>query len=116
MKTRKTNSKTRTAVSWEKVDETGESWADVWKPRVWEHCKCCLEANSKQQKKHNEMSVYQHISGWSVESSMISQMMIGANEPVGKYEGQKTKKKWQSTIKMLEDKNGKFELDSKLQG
>ena len=47
---------------------------------------------------------------------MISQMMIGANEPVGKYEGQKTKKKWQSTIKMLEDKNGKFELDSKLQG
>ena len=35
---------------------------------------------------------HQQISGWSVEFSIISQMMIGANEPVGKYEGQKTNK------------------------
>ena len=66
--------------------------------RVWlfgniaNSCKCCLEANSRQQKQHSEMSVHQQISGWSVEFSSISQMMIGANDLVGKYEGQKTNK------------------------
>ena len=64
------------------------------------------------------MSVHQQISGWSMEFSIISHMMIVANEPVGKYED-RTQIKWQSTIKMLEGKNGKFEhveLDSKLHG
>ena len=91
-KKKKPNTKTRTAMSWEKLDETGGSWADVWKLRVWEHWECCLEASSKQQKQHSKMSVHQQISGWPVEFSIISQMMIWANEPVGKYEGQKTNK------------------------
>ena len=29
-------------MSWGKLDEKGGSWADVWKPRVWEHCESCL--------------------------------------------------------------------------
>ena len=32
----------RTAMSWKKLDKTGESWADIWKLRVWDHCEHCL--------------------------------------------------------------------------
>ena len=80
--------------------ELGKAWRKRWVLRwrlkefgnIANSCKCCLEANSRQQKQHSEMSVHQQISGWSVEFSSISQMMIGANDLVGKYEGQKTNK------------------------
>ena len=80
--------------------ELGKAWRKRWVLRwhlkefgnIANSCKCCLEANSRQQKQHSKMSVHQQISGWSVEFSSISQMMIGSNDLVGKYEGQKTNK------------------------
>ena len=47
------------------------SWADVWKPWVWDSCECCLEINSKQQKQRSEKSVHQQISVWSLGLSII---------------------------------------------
>ena len=38
--------KKKPTVSWETLDENGGSWADIWKPRVWEYLLFSLVSSS----------------------------------------------------------------------